>query len=126
APSLDGYSIKIGVYPKPWNTTISPDEDPAEYTADQLAYIGDMVTQCIPGLIGAPVRHSAHHDSFASNQMPIFDRLSDDPRIVYATGMHGNAFKFAPSYGKMLAEMATSGTSSLWREEFSLSAHDQL
>lgn len=126
APSLDGYSIKIGVYPEPWNTTISPDERPAEYTTEQLAYVADMVTQCIPGLIGSPVRHSAHHDSFASNQIPIFDRHNDNPRILYATGMHGNAFKFASSYGKMLAEMAIQGASSLWREEFSLAAHETL
>ncbi|OAV60616.1 hypothetical protein A6F49_11760 [Enteractinococcus helveticum] len=126
APSLDGYSMKIGIYPEPWNTTISPDERPAEYTAEQLAYVAEMVTQCAPGLIGAVVRHSAHHDSFASNQLPIFDRSNDDPRILYATGMHGNAFKFAPSYGKMLAEMATHGASALWREEFSLAAHETL
>ncbi|GAA4107010.1 N-methyl-L-tryptophan oxidase [Enteractinococcus coprophilus] len=126
APSLDGYSIKIGVYPEPWTTTLSPEDRPADYTPEQLAHVGEMVTQCIPDLIGSPVRHSAHHDSFASNQIPIFDRLATDSRILYATGMHGNAFKFAPSYGKMLAEIAGDGTSSLWRAEFRLAAHEEL
>lgn len=126
APSLDGYSIKIGVYPEPWNTTISPDETPEEYTAERLSYVGKLVNECIPDLIASPVRHSVHHDSFASNQIPIFDRLAGDERVLYATGMHGNAFKFAASYGQMLAEMALHGSSSLWREEFSLAAHEPL
>lgn len=126
APTLDGYSIKIGTYPEPWVTSISPDDRPADYTPEQLAYVGETVAECVPDLIASPVRHSVHHDSYASNQIPIFDRLDTDDRVIYATGMHGNAFKFAPSYGKMLAEMATEGTSSLWREEFSLASHEQL
>lgn len=126
APSLDGYSIKIGVYPEPWNTTIAPDEVPEEYSTDRLSYVGDRVAECIPNLIASPVRHSVHHDSFASNQIPIFDRLSNDQRILYATGMHGNAFKFAASYGKMLADIVLHGNSSLWRTEFSLAEHDRL
>lgn len=126
APTLDGYSIKIGTYPEPWARPISPDEHPGDYTPQQLAYVGATVAQCVPGLIASPVRHSVHHDSFGSNQIPIFDRLDTDDRVMYATGMHGNAFKFAPSYGKMLADMAVEGTSPLWREEFSLSAHETL
>lgn len=126
APTLDGYSIKIGTYPEPWVTSISPDDQPADYTPAQLAYVGETVAECVPDLIASPVRHSVHHDSYASNQIPIFDHLNSDDRVIYATGMHGNAFKFAPSYGKMLAEMATEGTSALWREEFSLAAHEKL
>lgn len=126
APTLDGYSIKIGIYPEPWRAPMGPGDRPAEYTPDQLAYVGQTVAACIPDLIASPVRHSTHHDSFASNQMPIFDRLATDARIIYGTGMHGNAFKFASSYGKMLAEMAVEGHSSLWREEFSLGAHEPL
>ena len=126
APTLDGYSIKIGTYPEPWVRPISRDERPEDYTPEQLAYVGAIVAECVPDLIASPVRSSVHHDSYASNQIPIFDRLPDDVRIIYATGMHGNAFKFAPSYGKMLADMAIDGTSPLWREEFSLNAHQQL
>jgi glycine/D-amino acid oxidase-like deaminating enzyme len=40
--------------------------------------------------------------------------------------MHGVGFKFAPSYGKMLAEMVLNDKSSLWRDEFGLAAHDRL
>ena len=126
APTLDGYSIKIGTYPEPWVSPMSPDDQPDDYTPEQLAYVGQIVAECVPDLIASPVRHSVHHDSYASNQIPIFDRLPADDRILYATGMHGNAFKFAPSYGRMLAEIAVDGTSPLWREEFSLNAHRKL
>ena len=126
APTLDGSSIKIGTYPEPWVSPISPDDRPADYTPEQLSYVGSLVAECIPDLIASPVRHSVHHDSYASNQIPIFDHIDTDDRIIYATGMHGNAFKFAPSYGKMLADMTTTGSSDLWRDEFSLSAHETL
>lgn len=124
-PSLDGYSIKIGVETEPRRSVISLGEKLEEYSPERLAQIGTLAQECIPALVPALVRHSMHHDSFASNQFPIFDRLEDDQRILYATGMHGNAFKFSPSYGAMLAAMAIGGSSGLWRNEFGLTQHER-
>ena len=127
-PSLDGYSIKIGYYPEPSDNRVDvdPDTELQKYSTQQLSFDGEMLQKCIPDLLPSPVRHEMHHDSYASNEMPIFDRLTTDDRVLYATGMHGVAFKFAPAYGKMLAELTREGESSLWREEFSLTSHDRL
>jgi len=127
-PSLDGYSIKIGYYPEPSDNRIDvdPDTELQKYSTQQLSFVGEMLQKCIPDLLPSPVRHEMHHDSYASNEMPIFDRLTTDDRVLYATGMHGVAFKFTPAYGKMLVELTLEGESSLWREEFSLTSHDRL
>lgn len=127
-PSLDGYSVKVGYYPAPSEDRIDvdPDADLRKYSTDQLSHVGEMLQRCIPDLLPSPVRHEMHHDTYASNQMPIIDRRETDDRVLYATGMYGVGFKFSVSYGKMLADMVVEGQSSLWRDEFSLSAHDQL
>jgi len=127
-PSLDGYSIKIGYYPAPSDdrVDVDPDTDLRRYSTEQLSYVGKMLQRCIPDLLPSPVRHEMHHDTYGSNQMPIVDSVKTDERILYATGMHGVGFKFAPSYGKMLAEMVLNDKSSLWRDEFALAAHDRL
>lgn len=120
APSLDGYSFKVGVYPEPWRVVGTRPES-WTYAPEQLQWIGERVQRCFPNILASPVRFSTHHDSFASHQIPIFDRLD---KVVFATGMHGNAFKFAPSYGRMLAEMVL-GDSDMWRDEFSLTSHEK-
>ena len=127
-PSLDGYSIKIGYYPEPSDkrVDVDPDTDLRKYSTDELSFIGEMLQKCIPHLLPSPVRHEMHHDTYASNQMPIFDRLEADDRVLYAAGLYGVGFKFTTSYGKMLTEMALDGESQLWREEFGLAAHDPL
>lgn len=127
-PSLDGYSIKIGYYPAPDDdrVDINPDEELQKYSTQQLSHVGEMLQKCIPNLLPSPVRHEMHHDTYASNAMPIFDRLAADDRVIYATGMHGVAFKFTPAYGRMLTDMVTDGSSELWREEFSLASHERL
>lgn len=127
-PSLDGYSIKIGFYPEPGVTSsdVNPDEQLEHYPPEDLSYVGEMLTKCIPDLIPSPVQHSVHHDSYASNEMPIIDRLAADERVWYATGMYGVAFKFTAAYGKMLTDMVLNGSSPLWRSEFSLTEHDKL
>lgn len=127
-PSLDGYSIKIGYYPEPSEkrVDVNPDEELSKYSTEQLSFVGEMVQKCIPDLLPSPTRHEMHHDTYASNQMPIFDRLEADNRVLYAAGMYGVGFKFSTSYGKMLSEMVVEGESQLWRDEFSLAAHDPL
>ena len=127
-PSLDGYSIKIGYYPEPSEkrVDVNPDEDLRKYSTEQLSFVGEMVQKCIPDLLPSPVRHEMHHDTYASNQMPIFDRLEADDRVLYAAGLYGVGFKFTTSYGRMLTEMVVDGESQLWRDEFSLAAHDPL
>ena len=114
-PSLDGYSIKIGYYPAPDDdrVDINPDEELQKYSTQQLSHVGEMLQKCIPDLLPSPVRHEMHHDTYASNAMPIFDRLAADDRVIYATGMHGVAFKFTPAYGRMLTDMVANGSSAL-------------
>lgn len=85
-----------------------------------------MLTKCIPDLIPSPVQHSVHHDTYGSNEMLIIDRLADDDRFLHPTGGYGVAYKLSAFYGRMLTEMALHGDSSLWRQEFRLTAHGRL
>ncbi|MCG8584285.1 MAG: FAD-dependent oxidoreductase, partial [Pirellulales bacterium] len=43
----------------------------------------------------------------------VVDHHPDDPRVVFAVGMSGHGFKFAPVLGQALAEMALDGKTDL-------------
>ena len=77
----------------------TPDERIIAHTARQLR-------ELIPALQQARL---AHIDSCMYDVSPdedfILDRLPDDPRIVFATGLSGHGFKFGPLLGELLASL---------------------
>ena len=131
APSLDGYSIKI--CPKlSWEPVDHPSRIPSGLTSEQIAWLGQQAHRMIPDLVPDPVRWSIHHDSVTPTHVPVIDRIgagragagrAGAGRISVATGMSGNGFKFAPAYGRILAELATRGSSEWQQPAFTLSGH---
>lgn len=120
-PTLDGYSIKA-----------TPDIDfglvddwaqrPTTLTRDQLRGAGQEMQRMLPDLIPEASRWSVHAESFTPAKMPIIDTLAEG-RIVIATALSGNGFKFAPVWGATLAELATTGASPFTEDVFTLAAH---
>lgn len=120
-PSLDGYSIKA-----------TPDLDlpsAADWsdrtitlTDEQLRWAGEQMQQMIPDLIPAASRWSVHAESLAANKMPIIDSMAEG-RIVVATALSGNGFKFAPVWGEALADLATVGESRFSEAVFTVDHH---
>jgi sarcosine oxidase len=54
--------------------------------------------------------------------MPIIDTVADG-RIVIATALSGNGFKFAPVWGEALADLATVGESRFAEPVFTVADH---
>lgn len=120
-PTLDGYSIKISP------STELPLEDSPEdlitkLTPEQLEACTRAAKRMIPGIVAEPVRWSVHPDSVTADHVPILD-VSDSGRLIVGGGMSGNGFKFAPAYGRMLADLAESGGSALQHPMFTLTHH---
>ncbi|MGW5523964.1 N-methyl-L-tryptophan oxidase [Gordonia sp. NPDC003950] len=99
-PTLDGYSIKIC----PHLDFDTATEHPTTLDGDQLRWVGEQAQRLMPDLIPEVVRWSLHADSWTQTKMPVIDRVGD--RVVVATAMSGNGFKFAPVWGEELAAMA--------------------
>lgn len=120
-PTLDGYSVKA---------TPNLDQPVADDWADrgttltqaQLSWAGEQMQKMIPDLIPAASRWSVHGESLAANKMPIIDTVADGS-IVVATALSGNGFKFAPVWGEMLADIATTGMGKYAEDEFTVAAH---
>ncbi|QGF23054.1 N-methyl-L-tryptophan oxidase [Raineyella fluvialis] len=121
APSLDGYSIKMCPHLM-WPPLDHPSQVPATISPEQLAWAGEWAQRMIPDLVPDPVRWSVHHDSVSPDHVPVIDRVGAG-HIVVATGMSGNGFKFAPVYGRVVAELATQGASALQHPMFTLAGH---
>ncbi|WP_312172911.1 N-methyl-L-tryptophan oxidase [Microbacterium sp.] len=120
-PTLDGYSVKIAP-----TTDIEAIEDPAadlrELSREQLRECTAIATRMFPGILPEVVRSSIHPESTTADHVPILD-VSESGRIVIGAGFSGNGFKFSPAYGRVLAELAESGSSPLQHPLFALDHH---
>lgn len=120
-PTLDGYSVKIAP-----TTDIEaiddPDTDLRELSREQLRECTAIATRMFPGILPEVVRSSIHPESTTADHVPILD-ISASGRIVIAAGFSGNGFKFSPAYGRVLAELAESGSSPLQHPLFTLDHH---
>lgn len=120
-PSVDGYSIKATP-----NFEFPVVDDWSDRTTtlteEHLRWAGEQMQKMIPDLIPAASRWSVHGESLAANKMPIIDTVADG-RIVVATALSGNGFKFAPVWGEALAELATTGQSRFSEQVFTVDDH---
>ena len=69
----------------------------------------------------APCReHAVCLYTMSPDEHFIVDRHPDDPRIVFAAGLSGHGFKFTPVLGRVLADLAIDGKTTLPIEFLSL------
>ncbi len=123
-PTLDGYSIKAT--PNLGFTVVDDWEDRGTtLTREQLRWAGVEMQKMIPDLTLDASRWSVHGESLAANKMPIIDTVADGA-VVVATALSGNGFKFAPVWGEMLADLATTGRGSFTEHAFTVAAHRQV
>jgi len=120
-PTLDGYSVKIAPTTR-IETIEDPDTDPRELSREQLRRCTAIATRMFPGILPEVVRSSIHPESTTADHVPILD-VSESGRIVIGAGFSGNGFKFSPAYGRVLAQLAASGSSALQHPLFTLGHH---
>lgn len=120
-PSLDGYSIKAT---PDMHLPLADDwsDRTTALTDAQLQRAGVQMQKMIPDLIPAASRWSVHAESLAANKMPIIDSMAEG-RIVVATALSGNGFKFAPVWGEVLADLAAVGESRFSEAVFTVDHH---
>ena len=128
APSLDGYSVKIshgdfsGNAPTPdgleeLRTGVLPEILTKVFAERSSAFFD--------GILDDPVRMTLHHDGFTADHAPILSTVpGSDGAVTIATGMSGNGMKFAPIYGRITAELAIFGESSLRPTSFDYPTED--
>lgn len=122
APSIDGYSVKVshgnfeGEAPTPDTLTAFQTGELSEALSNIMA---TRSSAFFNGMLDDPARLTIHHDGFTADQNPIIDFApGTDGSVALAVGMSGYGMKFAPIYGRMVAELAANGSSDLLPEGF--------
>lgn len=111
-PSLDGRSIKVGEHtggllvndPLMVNRNIVPVEQ---------SEASRFVSECIPQAGGDPLDHATCLYTMTPDHHFVVDRHPHHANVVFAAGLSGHGFKFAPVLGEALADLVTEGTTSL-------------
>lgn len=104
-PTLDGRLLRLG-YGGPRQRPIEEAPRPEDYfvSSHDLGEFPDIVRAHFPQLHPEPVRVNAYFEGYVEGATPIIRTIGG---ITVAVGFSGNAFKFAPAYGELVAGLAT-------------------
>mgnify|MGYP001295615117 CR=1 FL=1 len=98
------------------HVTEGRDDDPDAADAPSAAAIAE-VRAFLAAQFAVPVADEAGAETCLYTNTPaedfVIDALPDEPRIVVAAGFSGHGFKFGPLTGRLLAELALDGRSSV-------------
>ncbi len=111
-PQIDELGVKVaehsGGQPVADPTNVDRELDPKD-----RARVENFLTACLPGVSRNMTRHSVCMYTMSADEHFIVDRHPTDERLVFAAGLSGHGFKFAPVLGEALADLALAGTSKL-------------
>lgn len=125
-PDYGDEGIKVARYLVRGRDKLDRDKGPAPAEVERVRA---FVHSRINGLPHAPPNSKTCLFSMTDREDFVLDRLKSDPRIVVGGGGSGHAFKFAPLIGRILAELALEGRTTVDafeanRHRFSLKKED--
>lgn len=108
-PALDDRGLKVGDH-----AGGKPVKDPAavdrEIDPEEEAAVRGFLASCLPVATDRRTDHSVCLYTMSPDEHFLVDSWPGEPRIVFAAGLSGHGFKFAPALGDALADLATQGT----------------
>jgi len=97
-PAIDGDGVKLAEHTR--------GEAPLHHNEDSLK---EFLKEYAPGLPSAISKWSSCYYEMSDDADFIIDRHPQDDRVVFAAGLSGHGFKFAPAIGEALADLALLG-----------------
>ncbi|MDZ4658871.1 MAG: N-methyl-L-tryptophan oxidase [Bythopirellula sp.] len=92
-------------------------ENPLQYNREIDAYDAERIMgflgECLPNVVDGLAEHQTCLYTMSPDEHFVLDFHPQDKNIVFAAGLSGHGFKFAPVLGKALAEMALNGGTDL-------------
>jgi sarcosine oxidase len=111
-PSQDGNTVKAGL-----NIDIGPigsaDNLPPTVEFSEISRICAIVSEIYPDLWPDPIRSSSYTDGFTRDEHSILGILPEFANVIVAAGFSAHGFKLAPAIGTALADLATTGETSI-------------
>ncbi|QDU88189.1 Monomeric sarcosine oxidase [Pirellulimonas nuda] len=111
-PSFDARGVKVGDH-----AGGQPVDDPLlvdrSIDLQEEADLKSFVSACIPAVTQRRTDHAVCLYTMSPDEHFIVDHWPHEPRVVFAAGLSGHGFKFAPVLGEALADLAIDGASPL-------------
>jgi sarcosine oxidase len=105
-PAVGDIGLKIGLSAGPATTarTIRRTVDAAEIT-----FLRNVLDTYMPGASGPEIRHITCMCTYTVDGDFIIDRHPAHERVIFGCGFSGRGYKFAPTVGEILADLAVDG-----------------
>jgi len=107
-PNLPGQGIKVGYHDG--GDICTPATIRREIDDQDVSRLRQALASHMPGAFGPTLYAVTCMYTNTPDRHFIVSQHTDDARIVYACGFSGHGFKFAPTIGEIVAEMAITGT----------------
>jgi len=111
-PRIDEHGVKVAEHSGGDSVADPLQVDRAERPAD-FARVRSFTQRYLPRLTDRRVAHSVCMYTMSPDEHFIVDRHPATERVVFAAGLSGHGFKFAPLLGEALVDLATNGATAL-------------
>ena len=111
-PDTDGSGVKVSEHSGGENVADPAAVDRSVDPADR-GRVEHFLARCVPGVSTRPTAHAVCMYTCTADRHFVVDRHPTRERVVFAAGLSGHGFKFAPVLGEILADLATEGRSPL-------------
>jgi len=104
-PSIDADGVKVAEHTG-GESLASPEDRSFDPAPNEEADLDAFLLSTIPSLAGRPGKHQGCLYEISSDHHFLIDRHPKSDRVIFAAGLSGHGFKFAPVLGEALAIMA--------------------
>jgi sarcosine oxidase len=111
-PSLDGRTVKVGVF-ETEEPVVDPDTVDRTPVPDDWDAVASFVRAAMPDLDPEPERVAVCLQEFTPDSHFVVGPLREAPAITALVGFSGHGFKFASALGEAAADFATEGRTQL-------------
>lgn len=108
-PSVDGLGVKIGRSATEWGTETTARTIRREIDDSEVEMMRTALDTYLPGAAGAEMKRITCMCTYTSDGDFIIDRHPQHPAVIFGCGFSGRGYKFAPTIGEILADLAIDG-----------------
>lgn len=109
-PSVDGIGVKIGRSATEWGTETTARTIRREIDDSEVGMMRTALDRYMPGAAGAEWKRITCMCTYTDDDDFIIDAHPAHDAVLFACGFSGIGFKFSPTVGEILAELAVDGS----------------
>ena len=109
-PSVEDIGVKIGRSATEWGTPTTARTIRRAIDDSEIGMMRAALDKYLPGAAGAELKRITCMCTYTVDGDFIVDRHPEQPQVLFGCGFSGRGYKFAPTMGEVLADLAIGGT----------------